>query len=228
MATVGDGRDDLSIRLEWPVDTLNTPPPAPAPTPEREDPLAPVAARIEALAGKADARTAEPEDVVGAIRDLRSRLDAVTSEIVEALRSMYEALLRSLDENTTVLDERIAGLRTAMMGMLASRQAEDQRTLHREREALVAHVEEEMKMIAGKLTEAASVGRAQSDVFADRVAAELQSLRRRIPLKGRDASTIDDDTIDDLVSRVADEVEIRIAAALKPRPKPKPKPRRKA
>jgi hypothetical protein len=220
MATVGDDRDDLSIRLEWPTDTLN----APAAISERQDPLAPVTARIKALADRAGARPGEEvEDVEDAIRDLWGRLDAMTSELVEALRSTREALQRSRDDDTAVLDERIAGLSAAMMAMLASRQAEEQRTLRRERKALLAHVDEEMKVIAGKLMEAASVGRAQSDVFADRVAAELQSLRRRIPLKGRDASTIDNDAIDELVSRVADEVEIRIAAALKPKPKPRRK-----
>jgi len=84
--------------------------------------------------------------------------------------------------------------------------------------ALAASVGEGMSTTARSLTESVAASRAQTDVFADRVAAELQALRRRIPVKPKaDGHAIDDATIEALVNRISDEVEIRVAAALKPK-----------
>ena len=233
-----DHRDDLSVRLEWPVDPL-------AATPddtEDTDPLVRLEARLAALEDRAspDGDTMSRE-VAGAIDDVSARLDYVATELIEALRAMNDTmreldeslrqsiddtadamrvltdtLRQAVDENTAALEDRVTGLRTAMMAMLASRQAEEQRTQRRDRETMVAKIEEDMNAISRTLAEAIAASRTQSDVFADRVAAELQALRRRIAVKGR-SSSIDDRVVDDIVSRVSDEIEIRMTAAIKPK-----------
>ena len=204
--------DDLSVRLDWPVDPL-----APEPTSPRDDaytsdptPAAPVETRFELLEELPPRSTDAHDDLPGAVEEIAERLDQVALEVRDALR-------RASAENLAAIEDRIANLRTAIMSMLASRQTEDQNSQRRERETLMSNVTEEMSVISRTLTEAVATSRAQGDVFADKVAAELQALRRRIPVKGK-SSGIDDATMDELVTRVADEVEIRVAAALKPKP----------
>ncbi|MBA3652999.1 MAG: hypothetical protein H0W70_02270 [Actinobacteria bacterium] len=151
--------------------------------------------------------------------ELRGLLHQSVEDNSDVARQLTDALNARFDETNSVVDDRVAGVRTALMAMLASREADEQRTQRREREALVGKVEEDLAAISRTMTEAIASSRAQSDVFADRVAAELQALRRRIPVKGRDVAvtTIDATAMDELVTRLADEVEIRVAAVT---PKP--------
>ncbi len=240
MGTASDDRGDLSVRLEWLVDPLISPAPATDhEATDHEEPSAQSADRVEALeaaVAEIAANNADP----AVFEAMAARLEYVGAEMVEALRGMNDTVRRLIDESVATIDDRITGLRTAMTAMLASRQAEEQRTQRREREAIIGRVEQDMTSLAQSvseatdtasralseavagtsrtLTEALAASRTQSDVFADRVAAELQALRRRIPVKANtDGHAMDDSTMEELVSRVADEVEIRIAAALKPK-----------
>ncbi len=185
------GPEEISVRLEWPIDPL-----AATPSDMETDPVARLEARLAALEsrGVTDGGSLSRE-VSEAIEDVSTRLDYLGTELVDALRHLNDGLMRAVRETTATIDDRVAGLRTAMMAMLASRQAEEQRTQRRDRDVLVTKIEEG---------------------FAH-VAAELQALRRRIPVKGR-SSSLDDRTIEDIAMRVSDEVEIRMAAALKPKP----------
>lgn len=186
-----DHRDDLSVKLDWPVDPLAV---GPVDDHDESDPLTRLEARLAALEERPESDGAgTSREVASAVDDLSARLDYVATELIEALRSMNQ-----------------------MMAMLASRQAEEQRTHRRDWEGLVAKIETDMSVISRRLTEAIAAARTQSDVFADRVAAELQALRRRMPVKGR-SSAIDDRAVEEIVTRVADEVEIRVVAAIKPR-----------
>ena len=203
--------EEISVRLEWPVDPLEA-----TPVDGESDPLARLEARLAALEDRGLPDGGGASEVLAAIEDVSVRLDFLSTELVEVMRQMNDTVNHAIQENTAALDDRVTGLRTAVMSMLASRQTDEQRTQRRDREVLVAKIEEDMRAISRSLTEAIAASRTQSDVFADRVAAELQALRRRIPVKGRDAA-IDDRTIEDIVARVSDEVEIRVAAALKPK-----------
>src|SRR5207245_1463305 len=130
-----------------------------------EHPGARLEARLEALAQ--GAAGADPDDV-------NARIDFVVGQVVAALRDLGEVVRRTGDETIAALDERITGLRTATMAMLASRQAAEQRTQR-------------------ALNEAVAASRAQGDLFSERVATELQALRRRLPVKGtaRGSANID-------------------------------------
>jgi hypothetical protein len=177
-----------------------------------------------------------PQDVAPAIEDLSAQLDYVATELIEALRSMNDTLRLALDdtadalrrlndtltqtvhESTTTIDEKVGSLHTAVMSMLSSRPNGEQRPVTAVPDVFAPKIEEEMAKMSVAVTEAVAAARAQGDVFADRVAAELQALRRRIPVRGKATSEVDDKVIDEIVNRVADEVEIRIAATLKPKP----------
>lgn len=231
MAMADDERDDLSVRLDWPVDPL-----AETPVGDDPDPLVRLENRLAALESReVPDGQAMSREVTAAIDDVSARLDYVATELIEALRNMNETFRLAFDdtadavrqlndtvshaiqENTAALDDKVSGLRTAIMSMLASRQAEEQRVQRREREALLAKLEQDLTTISRGLTEAIAAARTQSDVFADRVAAELQALRRRIPVKGRGTGAVDDKAVDAIVSRVADEVEIRVMEAVRPK-----------
>ena len=205
--------EEIPVRLEWPVDPL-----AATPVDGQSDPLTRLEARLAALEDRSIPDGGASSEVLAAIEDVSVRLDYLSTELVEVVRQMNDTLSQAIQANTATLDDRVTGLRTAVMSMLASRQTEEQRTQRRDREVLVAKIEEDMSAISRGLAEAIAAARTQSDVFADRVAAELQALRRRIPVRGRESAAFDDGMVDDIVARVSDEVEIRVAAALKPKP----------
>jgi hypothetical protein len=67
---------------------------------------------------------------------------------------------------------------------------------------------------------------AQNGEFTRQVSGELKALRRRLPLRASAGETVDGaDDLEELVARVADEVEIRVAAAVNKPSKPR-SPRR--
>jgi hypothetical protein len=188
MATARDDRGDLSVELDWPADPLSDR----AEHDERdisEDVVHDVASRLDVL----ETAAVEGED-------------HLVADVVDVLRAMHETLRRSIDENLAALDDRIAALRTAMMSMLASRQADDQHSQRRDRDELVEALQQELDVLAQKV-----------DTSFEDVAAELKSLRRRMTVRGGAGASLDEPTMEELVARIADEVEIRVAAALKPK-----------
>jgi hypothetical protein len=192
MSMPDDDGGDLSVQLNWPEDPAVSP--APIFNPEVDEsrpafgePATHVDARLDALASL-DVSGQAPEEIAG-------RVDYALSEIVSVLRSMNEMIKNATEESMSALDERMTALRTAIMSMLASRQAGDQRA-------------------QSALTDALAATRENTDSMAE----EIKALRRRITVKGNRGPVVPDDAVDELVQRVADEVEIRIAAALKPKP----------
>src|SRR5438094_967712 len=151
MAMAGNEGNDLSVKLDWPEDPISAPLPIYSPD-DGEDPGARLEARLEALTE--GAAHADPDD-------LNARIDFVVSQVVAALSDLSAVVRKTSEDTVAALDERISALRTATMSMLASRQAAEQRTQR-------------------ALNEAVAASRAQSDVFSERVASELQSLRRRL------------------------------------------------
>jgi hypothetical protein len=201
MATAGDDRDDLSVRLDWPEDPLTTPP-----KPHRLDVGVPTDAVGDRLDGLRE-RVTRQRSEGATVEDVVAQLDYAVSEMIGTLKAMNEAWRRSADDMRMAVDGSIGDLRTAIMSMLAARQADEQRATRRTADELLDRVEQ-----------ALAASREQSDAAVSAVTTELQSLRRRIPVAGKGGGAgLDDASIDDLVTRVADEVEIRVAAALKPK-----------
>ena len=104
-----------------------------------------------------------------------------------------------------------------------SRIGDSQRTQRIERDKVLSHLDKQIADMTRQLDDALAAVSAQVDIFTERVASELQSLRRRIPSRTGAAVGLDEDALDDLVTRVADEVEIRLAAL-----NPKSCPRKKS
>jgi len=215
-----DDHGDLSIQLDWPEDPLaerGVPDDAkPRPRPAGDEQLA---SRLDVLE-EPFAPEGTFEETPLTAEDVAARLDHVVAEIADVLRAINDTLRRSADENIAALDERITGLRTAVMAMLASKEAEDKRGDRRERESLVARLEEEMSTLSRSVNDALATARAHSDTVAERVAEELQALKRRLPVRGASRGDVglDDDAIEALANRLADEVEIRVAATLRAKP----------
>jgi ABC-type transporter Mla subunit MlaD len=206
---------ELSVDLEWPVDPL-LPAPAAVNEHEREQEREPETEwdeqpppDIETIIHKLE-RSVPPsarraaDDTAGMIDELSAQLDYVASEVVEALRAMNETTAR-------------------LAARFESRIGDSERTQRKERERVLGHLDKQVEKMARQFDDALAAVNAQTDALVDQVAAELEALRRRIPTRSATAMGLDEDAIDDLVTRVADEVEIRLAAL-----NPKSRPRRKS
>ena len=192
---------ELSVDLEWPDDPL-----APSGGQRQHEELRDVAGRldrVEAWLGESDGSGELSMD------DLAQRLDYLGGEIIAALRTLHDTVGNLGQPIVESVDKRITSLHSALISALAARQTDDERG-GQDREDLLAAVAATTEEIRG----------------------ELEAIRRRVKLqperaapaakRGGASSTggggMDEATMDELVMRVADELEIRLVAALKPAP----------
>jgi hypothetical protein len=184
-------RDDLSVRLEWPDDPLEPVEEAPEPAPP--EPAA-IDERVEALENAvATTDSASLEATV-------VRLEYIAAQTVDALRALHDTVQGLIEKNTAAIEEQVGDLRTAIMSMLASRDADEQKSRRRERDGLV-----------GRIEDAVADLHARNADLAKEIGEEIRSLKRRLPVRASGGAE-ERDQLDELVTRVADEVEIRIAA----------------
>lgn len=214
-------RDDpgLSIRLEWPDDPVLQTPVARG---ESADP--------ETLARRFAAAEEAANEIAGAdAAEVADRIDRAVRHILNLLQDLLQAYTARSDATLEAVDGRIADLLNSVTLMLDTRLASDderQTTMETRFGARADELErkanEQAHVIADHLaalgrqfSEVAKEMQERSELQADALASGLRDLRRRIAV-GRGG--VDDRFIDELVTRVADEVEIRIAATAKPKP----------
>ncbi len=170
MTTAEEASDDLSVRLEWPVDPLARD------TPERHDEETDDAELVTRLASL-EATIKEGAAAEAALHDLEARLDLVTKELVGVVKALNDTLQKTRDQTIGAVDRRVTALRKDIEAMVAANG--DERA-----------------------------------AFGQELAAELKAWRRRLPTKNP-VGKVDAAAIEEMVTQVADEVEIRVAAALK-------------
>lgn len=241
-ASEDESPSELSVELRWPVDPL-------VGSSEQDDGaddddelvdedqvrlLAPLVERIDtlrdALGGQAlpprrVARSGDLGDVVDQLDDLVAVLQYLTAELLDVLAGALDRVLAAglptaEDVGQTVavvVDDRLVTLRSGLMSMITAQNEDAQRERKRDRDAIVTSLRDEID----------DVVTAATDPLVD----ELKALRRRMPVSGKpkalaDAgsdSDLDEAFLDELVERVADEVELRVVAATDPQRRKKRK-----
>lgn len=127
-----------------------------------------------------------------------------TAAIAARLASIESTIGTALDEGTAAaldaLAARLDQLTTDVVGVLRS---------------LSDNVRDSRAQLRRDIASMVESNTARRTVFGDELAAELTAWRRKLPTKSPTGAAISEPLMEELVSRLADEVEIRLFAALK-------------